>query len=84
MHIQAFQAAENVRAGALQGLRRIGQVELLADIVEQWLAEQLFQLANLQADGGLGQRHLLCGAAVGEAVAHRAKNLQLAKCHAQQ
>ncbi len=64
LHVQAFQAPENIPAGLLQRLCRFSQVELFADVFEQRLADQLFELANLQADSGLCQRHLFGSTAV--------------------
>ncbi|MNN54583.1 hypothetical protein D3C81_1694060 [compost metagenome] len=84
LHVEAFQAAEDVRAGALQGLGGVGEVELLADVLEQRLVEQLLELADLLADRRLGQRHFVGGAAVGARLAHRAEHLQLAQGQAHQ
>ncbi|ERI52259.1 hypothetical protein N878_19830 [Pseudomonas sp. EGD-AK9] len=84
LHVQALQAAEDVAAGALERLGRLGQVELLADVFEQRLADQLLQLANLQAHRRLGQCHLVGGAAVRAVVAHGTEHLELAQGHAQQ
>ena len=72
----------NIFAGELQGFGRLGEVELLADVIEQWLIEQLFELANLQAHRGLGQGHFLGRAAIGAVIAHRAEHLKLAKGYA--
>ncbi|MNE67212.1 hypothetical protein D3C80_1628080 [compost metagenome] len=63
----------------MQGLGRLGQVELLADVLEQRLADQLLELADLLADRRLGERHFFGGAAVGAGLAHRAEHLQLAQ-----
>ncbi|MDT4866536.1 hypothetical protein FQZ97_1013940 [compost metagenome] len=84
LHVQAFQAPEDIRTGPLQGFGGVGQIELLADVIEQRLAEQLFQLADLQADRRLGQRHVFGGAAVGALLAHRAEHLKLAQGDAHQ
>ncbi|MNP52733.1 hypothetical protein D3C76_1471430 [compost metagenome] len=53
LHVEVFQATEDVPARTLQGFRRFGHVEFFADIIEQRLAHQLFKLTNLQADGRL-------------------------------
>ncbi|MNZ74323.1 hypothetical protein D3C78_927700 [compost metagenome] len=79
LHVEAFQAGEDVRPGTLQGLGGVGQVELLADVLEQRLADQLLELADLLADRRLGQRHFFGGAAVGAGLAHRTEHLQLAQ-----
>ncbi|MNF78711.1 hypothetical protein D3C84_609040 [compost metagenome] len=84
LHVEAFQALEDIAAGAHQRLGGIGHVELLADVLEQGLTHQLFELADLQADGRLGQRHFLCRAAVRAAFEHGAEHLELAQSHAQQ
>ena len=84
LHVEAFQALEDIRAGALERFGGVGQVELLADVFEQRLADQLFQLANLQADGRLGEGHVLGGAAVGAVVAHCAEHLNLPQGQAHQ
>jgi len=59
-------------------------VRLLADVFEQRLAEQLFQLADLQAHRRLGQRHFFGRATVGTVLANGTEDLQLAQRQAHQ
>lgn len=47
LHIEVFQAPENIPAGPLQGFGRFSHIELFADVIEQRLAKQLFQLFDL-------------------------------------
>ncbi|MNH28319.1 hypothetical protein D3C79_884780 [compost metagenome] len=47
LHIKAFQAAKDVAAGTLQGFCSFGKVQLLADILEQRLPHQFFELTDL-------------------------------------
>ncbi|MCY1361537.1 hypothetical protein D9M69_482060 [compost metagenome] len=84
LHVEAGQALEDIAAGAHQRLGGVSHVELLADVLEQGLTHQFFELADLQADGRLGQRHFLCRTAVRAAFEHGAEYLELAQGHAQQ
>jgi len=61
----------------LQRFGRLGHVKFLTDVVEQRLADQLFQLTNLQADGRLGEGHFLGRPAVGAQITHLIEDLQL-------
>ena len=47
LHVQAFQATEDIPAGALQRFGGLGEVEFLADILEQRLPDQFFELTDL-------------------------------------
>ncbi len=47
LHIQAFQTPEDVVTGALQRFGGFREVQLLAHVFEQRLANQLFELADL-------------------------------------
>ena len=55
LHVEAVEAGKDIVAGLEQCLGGVCQVELLADVIKQWLVEQFFQLPDLQADGRLGQ-----------------------------
>ncbi|MNJ76295.1 hypothetical protein D3C77_735470 [compost metagenome] len=59
-------------------------MQLAPHVLEQRLADQLFQLAHLQADGRLGECHGLGGATVGTVVTDGQKHLHLAQRQAVQ
>ncbi len=59
LHVEVLQSTENVATGELQRLGCFREIELFTHVLEQRLANQLFQLTNLQAHRRLGQRHFL-------------------------
>src|SRR5690606_7001389 len=77
LHIEDIQPVEHIRAGRQQQIRRLGQIQLATDKLDQRLACQLFKLENLKADRRLGKGHLLGGTAVGQGAAQGTKNMQL-------
>jgi hypothetical protein len=59
----------------------IGEADGAGAADEKWLAEGVFQLANAEADGGLGTKKTLAGAGETALLGNHEKNLQFAQIH---
>ena len=64
---------------ALQQSAGVGQLHLARGAVQKLHAQGLLQLGDVAADGGLGERHQLAGAAEVAAFRHGQEGAQLAQ-----